>query len=81
MFSVQVQNRQNFDVIWLCEEVRAVRKVAEESTVNVAFDTRELSRIVLDTLEHQVEFVKEPRAQADRWSSYHTAAAWMSRSD
>jgi hypothetical protein len=51
-FSVQVQNRQNFDVLWLCEEVHAVRKVAEERTVNVAFHTRELSRIAPNTLEY-----------------------------
>lgn len=63
-FSVQVQNRQNFDVLWLCKEVHTIRKVAEESTVNVAFQPWELPRIVLDALEHQVEFVEEPRAQA-----------------
>ena len=33
--------------------------------MNVAFHTRELSRIVFDTLKHKVEFVKEPRTQAE----------------
>ena len=35
------------------------REMAEESTANFAFQPRELPRIVLDTLEHQVEFVEE----------------------
>lgn len=60
-----MQNRQNFDVLRLYEEVHAVRKVAKEGTVNIALHTRELLRIALDTLEHKVEFVKEPRAQAE----------------
>jgi hypothetical protein len=49
----------------LPEEVHAVWNVAKEGTVNIALHTRELSRIALDTLEHKVEFVKEPRAQAE----------------
>lgn len=32
--------------------------------MNFAFHLRELSRIVLDSLKHQIEFVEEPRAQA-----------------
>ena len=36
------------------------RKVTKESPVNVAFHTRKLSRIVLDTLKHQVEFIEKP---------------------
>jgi hypothetical protein len=33
--------------------------------MNVAFHTRKLLRIILDTLKHKVEFVKEPRTQAE----------------
>jgi hypothetical protein len=36
--------------------------VAEESTANFAFQSRELPRIRLDTLEHLVEFVEEAQA-------------------
>ena len=32
--------------------------------MNVAFHRRELSRIVLDTLEYQIEFVEKSRSQA-----------------
>ncbi len=38
--------------------------MAEESTANFAFQPRELSRIGLDTLEHQVELVEEAHTQA-----------------
>ena len=56
---MQVQNRQNYDGLCPINEVHAVRKVTEESTMNFAFQPWELPRIGLDTLKYQPKFVEE----------------------
>ena len=79
--SMQVQNRQHVNVLCLCEEIHTIREVTDEGTVDVAVHTRELSMIVCDATKHYVEFIEKPQTQAGLLVSYHTAAAWISRSD
>jgi hypothetical protein len=59
-----VQDSKNGGELLLLDEVHTIRKMAEESAANVAFESRELPRTIINTLEHQVEFVEELKTQA-----------------
>lgn len=61
---MQVKNRQHCDGIYRFDEIHTIGKVSKEGTADLAFHSRELPRIVIDTLEQEIKFVQKSHTQA-----------------
>ena len=55
---MKVQDRKNPD-FFFCDEIHTVREATQESTANSNFQPWKLQWTLRDSLENQVEFIKE----------------------
>jgi|CXWL01.1.fsa_nt_gi hypothetical protein len=78
---MQVQHSQDIDTFVADQEIHAIGKVPKQRAMHRRFLPGKLPGILDDAMEHVIKFVEELPSQTARWSSYHTAAAWISSSD
>ena len=79
--AVKVQYGKNPDFFCYCKEVHPVWEAMQESAVNFIFQSRNCSGFSAIRWNTKSSSSRKRTPRPDCWSSYHTAAAWMSSSD